>query len=404
MRKKTTGILVLGMALALSACGKDQLIIEQPTVPESICTLEESVSRADSNEDIESESIETEVPESESVPEETVPVETVVEKEDEIVTITVSAAGDVTLGNLYGMTYEWSFDEMYELQSPEYFFESVKPIFEADDMTIVNFEGVLTLTNDRVEKKYNMKGDPKYVHILTAGDIEAVSFANNHRMDYSQQGSDDTVAAFESVDISYAYDSVVGYYETKGITIGFISFNEVYDGTAVEQFIKDGMAELREAEVDLILACCHWGSELAHYPEEYQTTLAHMCIDLGADLVIGHHPHVLQGVDIYNGKYIVYSLGNFCFGGNKNPKDKDSMIFQQTFTFINGEKQQDDNIKVIPVHISSMKNRNDYQPTPVEGEEAVKVIDRVNKYSEGFGLKFDYDGYLIKADAEEMEQ
>lgn len=387
MRKKIGGAVLLSILLGTSACGKESFPPESETEPEIVLVTEESVMP-------EEESTETEPVAESETPEETVPPETVEEKEDEIVTITVSAAGDVTLGNLYGMTYEWSFDEMYELESPEYFFENVKPIFEADDMTIVNFEGVLTLTDERVEKKYNMKGNPEYVQILTAGDIEAVSFANNHRMDYSQQGSDDTVAAFESAGIAYAYDSIVGYYETKGITIGFLSFNEVYDGTGVEQFIKDGMAELKEAEVDLILACCHWGSELANYPEEYQTTLARMCIDLGADLVIGHHPHVLQGVDVYNGKYIVYSLGNFCFGGNKNPKDKDSMIFQQTFTFVNGEKQEDDNIKIIPVHISSVQNRNDYRPTPVTGDEATGIIDRINMFSEAFGVKFDYDGYL----------
>lgn len=385
MQKKICGLLILAMMLLVGSCGKESEKGEKLPETEITSVEQESVSQSETDTEPESETVEE-------------------EKEDEIVTVTISAAGDVTLGNLYGMTYEWSFDEMYELQSPEYFFESVKPIFEADDMTIVNFEGVLTLTDERVEKKYNMKGDPEYVHILTAGDIEAVSFANNHRLDYSQQGSDDTVAAFESEGIAYAYDSVVGYYETKGITIGFISFNEVYDGTAVEQFIKDGIAALKKAEVDLILACCHWGSELANYPEEYQTTLAHMCIDLGADLVIGHHPHVLQGVDVYNGKYIVYSLGNFCFGGNKNPKDKDSMIFQQTFTFVNGEKQEDDNIRVIPVHISSVKNRNDYQPTPVEGEEAVKVIDRINEFSAGFGLKFDYDGYLINEEQEDIQK
>ncbi|MBQ7954660.1 MAG: CapA family protein [Lachnospiraceae bacterium] len=317
-------------------------------------------------------------------------------KEDEIVTITISAAGDVTLGTLHNHGYELSLTEVYDNHTPAYFFENVKPIFEADDMTLVNYEGVLTLSDERVEKKYNMKGDPEYVHILTEGDIEAVSFANNHRMDYGQQGSDDTVAAFESVGITYAYDTIVGYYETKGITIGYISFNEVYDGEAVEEFIRSGMEELKAAEVDLIIACGHWGKELHHYPQEYQTQLAHMCIDLGADLVVGHHPHVLQGVDIYNGKYIVYSLGNFCFGGNKNPKDKDSMIFQQTFTFVNGEHVQDDNIKIIPVRISSVSHINDYKPTPAQGDEAKNIIDRVNEYSAGFGLQFDYEGNILK--------
>ncbi len=393
MKKKLYGWIFFAMIAVLGACGKEKL----PGVTESESgmtheTLPETQESTVPEETVPDGTVSEETVSSEMVPE---------EKEDEIVTVTISAAGDVTLGNLYGMTYEWSFDEMYALQSPEYFFENVKPIFEADDMTIVNFEGVLTLTDERVEKKYNMKGDPEYVHILTAGDIETVSLANNHRLDYGQQGFEDTLEALESEKIAYAYDSVVGYYETKGITVGFLSFNEVYDGTAVEQFIKDGMAQLKEAEVDLILACCHWGKELKNYPQEYQTTLAEMCIDLGADLVIGHHPHVLQGVSVYNGKYIIYSLGNFCFGGNKNPKDKDTMIVQQTFTFVNGEKQEDDNIKIIPARISSVNNRNDYRPTPAQGDEALRIIEKVNEFSKDFGVQFDGNGYLIKEDSAE---
>lgn len=396
-KKKTLPFLLIAMCMILCSCGK-----EGKDISPSVETQGEVETETVAEPETESEVVSVPETESEEVTkkEETVseeiaePESSEVYIEPEVVTVTISAAGDVTLGDLYGSTYEWSLGEMYDLTSPAYFFESVKPVFEADDMTIVNFEGVLTLTDERVEKKYNMKGKPEYIHILTEGDIEAVSFANNHRLDYGQQGCDDTIEAFESEGIAYAYDSVVGYYEVKGITIGFISFNEVYDGKKVETFITEGIETLKAAEVDLILACCHWGSELHNYPEDYQKELARMCVDLGADLVIGHHPHVIQGIDVYNGTYIVYSLGNFCFGGNKNPKDKDSMIFQQTFTFVDGVKQEDDDIRVIPVHISSRQNRNDYQPTLVTGSEAEKIIDRVNEYSADFGLQFDYEGKL----------
>lgn len=324
-------------------------------------------------------------------------LETVIEaaEQDDIVTITISATGDVTLGNAHTQEYSASFRQMYDSQKDKgYFFQNVKDIFEADDMTIVNFEGVLTFSETRQEKDYNMKGDPEYVEILTKGSVEVVSFGNNHRLDYLSEGSNDTIKAFDEAGIVYAYDKNVGIFETKGIKIGIISVNEVSQGTVVEKYIEEGIEKLKEQEADIILACCHWGIEGDNYPEEYQTTLGRKCIDLGADLVIGHHPHVLQGIEEYNKKYIIYSLGNFCFGGNRNPVDKDTLIFQQSFTFINGEKQEKSNIKIIPCSLSSVKNRNNFQPTPAKEEEAERIIDRINLYSKEYGVSFDYQGML----------
>ena len=315
--------------------------------------------------------------------------------EPEIVEFTVSAAGDVTLGNAQVQGYEGTFREMYDKKrDPGYFLKNVKTIFEADDMTIVNFEGTLTFSDNRVEKKFNMKGDPEYVSILTAGSVETVSLGNNHHMDYGQKGHDDTVAALEEAGISYAFDSQVGYYEAKGVKVGFVSVNEIYDGKRVETYLKDGITQLREEGMDLVIACCHWGIETHHDTTAYQQELGRKCIDWGADLVLGHHPHVLQGIECYNGKYIVYSLGNFCFGGNTNPGNKDSMIFQQTFTFVNGKKREDDNIRIIPCSVSSVKSRNDYQPTLAKRAEAERIITLINQYSREFKVAFDIDGRL----------
>ena len=314
-----------------------------------------------------------------------------------VVTFTLSAAGDVTLGNMHMQGYDGTFNEMYDIQDdPAYFFENVRDIFEEDDMTLVNFEGVLTTSNEKVEKAYNMKGDPEYVKILKEGSVEAVSLGNNHRLDYGKQGEADTLAALEGEGIPYAYDNVVGYYETEDLTIGFVSVNEHYDGEAVEVFLEDGIKRLKDEQVNLIIACCHWGEELSNTPNDYQKELGRKCINWGADVVIGHHPHVLQGIEEYRGKYIVYSLGNFCFGGNRNPKDKDAMIFQQTFTFADGVKQEDQQIQVIPCSISSVKERNDYRPTPAYGKDAERIMDRINTYCEPFGIQFDEDGFLVE--------
>ena len=331
-------------------------------------------------------------PESE---EETIP-------EPEVVTITVSLAGDVTMGNYVGQIYTNSFNEMYAaVDSDEYFLENVFGLFGQDDMTLVNLEGVLTHSDAAASgRTYNIKGDPEYAHILTSGGVEAVSMANNHRLDFGEGGTLDTVAALEEEGIVYAYDKNIGIYETKGIHIGYVSVNALNKSKEIETMMQNGIQMLKEEQVDLIFACCHWGIEKDNYPTDYQQAFGRKCIDWGADLVIGHHPHVLQGIEEYNGKYIIYSLGNFCFGANRNPSDKDTMIVQQSFTFVDGEKQDDTVLRVIPCSISSTRNRNDYKPTPAEGEEVQRIMGRINTYSKGFGLQFDEEGYVVTPEAE----
>lgn len=314
------------------------------------------------------------------------------------ISITISATGDVTMGNYVGQDYAWSFRETYDTtEDKAYFLENVYDIFSQDDMTIVNLEGVLTYSDNlNPGRTYNIKGDPEYVDILTLGSVEAVSMANNHKNDFGEGGIKDTLKALEPTGIVYAYDTNVGIYEVKGIRIGFVSVNEVSWGQGVEQLMKDGIAKLQEEGVDLILACCHWGIEREFYPTDYQQQFGRKCIDWGADMVIGHHPHVLQGVEEYQGKYIIYSLGNFCFGANRNPVDKDTMIAQQTFYFENGQRLKDTEFRIIPCSISSVSTRNDYKPTPAEADEALRIIERVNEYSSVFGVEFAENGYIIK--------
>ncbi len=324
------------------------------------------------------------------------------EPEHQVLSVTISAAGDVTMGNYYEQGYWGTFRETYDKQQdPQYFFENVYDIFSSDSMTIVNLEGPLTLSQERREgQTYSISGDPEYTEILTAGSVEAVSMGNNHRLDYLEAGSDDTVEALKEAGIVYAYDGNYGTYVTpEGIAVGFVSVNEVGQGAGVEKYIKNGIETLRGEGCGLVLVCCHWGIEREYYPEEYQKTLGHKCIDWGADVVIGHHPHVIQGIEEYQGRYIIYSLGNFCFGANRNPEDKDCLIVQQTFTFVDGEKQEGSLLKVIPCSVSSVANRNDYKPTPAQGDEAARIIEKLNEYSRDFGLQFDSDGLITESEA-----
>ena len=390
MSKKKILLILMGTVCLLTACG-DDLSITVPAAGQSLSVSADSRAETGDTEeqqmpqDVESESDVMTAEESQI-------------SEPEKKTITITAAGDATLGNYYGQDYSWSFREMWDKQQDaSYFLENVYDNFSSDDMTIVNLEGPLTHAEERRENQtYCISGDSEYVNILTEGSVEAVTMANNHRLDYFEQGTKDTVEVLNDAGITYAYDSHLGIYETKGIRIGFIAVDEVRQGAGVEKYLQEGIALLQEEEVDLILACCHWGIERENYPEEYQQSLGKKCIDWGADLVLGHHPHVIQGIEEYKGKYIVYSLGNFCFGANRNPADKDCIAFQQTFTFLDGERQADTEARVIPCSISSVSNRNDYKPTPAKGEEARRILDRMNEYSIQFGVQMDEEGYIVK--------
>lgn len=408
--------LVIGSCL-LAACGDDVSISVPPVPGENAsggpATVEPVETKQPQQDRTESQTQEAEAPTREPAtatpepvttpepvitPEPTTIPEPAVTEAPGTVQIVISATGDVTLGNYIGQDYSNSFDYTYEQGVGDaYFFENVADIFAADDLTLVNLEGPLTNSEEpREGQTFTISGDPEYVNILLEGNVEAVSMANNHRKDYLEKGTEDTVATLTEAGIVYAYDEVVGIYEVDGIQIGMISVNEVGDGWLVEAKIQNGVEKLKEAGADLILVSCHWGVEKENYPEEYQLKLGRKCVEWGADLVIGHHPHVLQGIEEYKDKYIVYSLGNFCFGANRNPTDKDCMIFQQTFTFEEGQLQEDKDIRVIPCSISSTSKRNDYKPTPATGKEAKRIIGRINEYSADFGLEFDEDGYLIQ--------
>lgn len=322
-------------------------------------------------------------------------------QEPEVIEITISAVGDLTFGRNQKASYSGSFDEYYDDYGVDYFLQNVVDVFAADDCTIGNLEGVLTESTDiRESKEWNHKGRPEYVDILTRGSIEVVSLGNNHIMDYNEEGVKDTIDTLENAGVTYAISGVwgdkYGMYETeKGIKIGFVSVNEYYEGNAVYTFLEDGLKQLREQGADLVFALVHWGGDKTHIIENDQYTMGRWCVDQGYDLVLGCHPHVLQGIECYNGKYIVYSMGNFCYGGSKNPKEKDSMIFQQTFTFADGVLQESTtDIRAIPCRLSGKNSKNDYSPVILDGDEAAETIQNLNSYSEEFGIAFDNEGYL----------
>ena len=300
----------------------------------------------------------------------------------EPVSITVSMVGDCTLGTDVNFDQSTSFDAFYLLKNdPGYFFQNVKDIFTADDLTVANMEGTLTTSNDRQQKTFAFKGDPSYTEILTRGGVEATNLANNHSHDYGDQSYEDTIQYLEAAGITtFGYDRTA-VMDVKGIKVGLIGIYELKDGLGRQQQVIDTIQEVKDQGAQVIIVSFHWGTEKSNVPDDIQKTLAHLAIDQGADLVVGHHPHVLQGIEKYQGKNIVYSLGNFCFGGNKNPSDKDTMIFQQTFTVENGELVEDDVTNIIPCSLSSESGYNNYQPMVLEGSEKERILQKIEEFS-----------------------
>lgn len=300
----------------------------------------------------------------------------------EPVSITVSMVGDCTLGTDVNFDQSTSFDAFYQMKNdPGYFFQNVKDIFTADDLTVANMEGTLTTSNDRQQKTFAFKGNPSYTEILTQGGVEATNLANNHSHDYGDQSYEDTIQYLEAAGITtFGYDRTA-VMDVKGIKVGLIGIYELKDGLGRQQQVIDTIQEVKDQGAQVIIVSFHWGTEKSNIPDDIQKTLAHLAIDQGADLVVGHHPHVLQGIEKYQGKNIVYSLGNFCFGGNKNPSDKDTMIFQQTFTVENGELVEDDVTNIIPCSLSSESGYNNYQPMVLEGSEKERVLQKIEEFS-----------------------
>lgn len=306
--------------------------------------------------------------------------EAIMESETEypIKWVTISCAGDCTLGtdeSFFGQT----FPKEVEQNSKDYsvFFKNVLPVFEKDDLTMVNLEGTLTTNGIRQDKMYAFRGNPEYVNVLTNGGVDAVTLANNHSYDYGDTGLFDTQKKLDEAGILWVKNNKTAIKEINGVKVGLIGLSEL-DGSA-SSLLSKTIENVKNEGAQVVVVQFHWGIEKDALPTETQKEIAHTAVDLGADLVIGHHPHVLQGIEKYKGKMIVYSLGNFCFGGNQNPEDMDSMIFQQTFLIEKDKLLPSDLWQVYPCTISSVPDRNNYQPTLVFGEKAEPIRQKIQE-------------------------
>ena len=315
-------------------------------------------------------------------PSEVIPDEKPVATERPIRTLTVTATGDCTFATDVNASRELGFVAYAERYGTDWFFQNVRDIFDEDDLTIVNFEGTLSDRGEREIKQFAFRGDPEYVNALTG--VEAVNLANNHSMDYGEISLDDTKKYLDEKGIVYCRGKAdVAVEEINGIKVGLVGINYLNDVMRTE--LVDAIDKAKDKGAELIILSIHWGVEKATAPNQDQIDAAYTAIDNGVDLVIGTHPHVLQGFEKYKGKYICYSLGNFSFGGNNAPSDMDTAIFRKTFTIQGDKLLDDDAIEIIPCRISSADGYNNYQPTPATGQQRQRIIDRLTSYTENLG-------------------
>jgi poly-gamma-glutamate synthesis protein (capsule biosynthesis protein) len=305
--------------------------------------------------------------------------------------VVISAAGDVTLGYRFNDVFGYVERKEGKDSAFVYPFSQVKRYFE-NSISIVNLEGPLTDSNDKMPKKFNFKGSTEYAKCLSRASIEIVNLANNHSFDYGKKGLEQTLAALEKEKVLYcgagrnleeARQSRI--IEEQGVKVAFLGYADVGNGfraskeagvaPCVEDYIVQDIKKAR-LEADIVVVSFHFGEERMKYPTGRQKQMARKAIDSGANIVIGHHPHVLQGIERYHHGIIFYSLGNFCFGGNQDPRDKDSMIAQVIVS-----KDSIESFYVVPVKISS---QNLFQPYVVEGEEKSRIYSKIKDRSRAF--------------------
>lgn len=297
--------------------------------------------------------------------------------------------GDCTLGSAPS---KWSADSGFIQtigENYDYPFENLRSYFESDDFTIINFEGVLTESGSAASKLFTFRGPLAYTQIMTGSSVEAVTLANNHTMDYGSEGYNNTLMALENAGLTYVEENKTSLHTTEsGLTIGLYADSFDLSNSAIQQNI----AALKEAGAEVIICAFHWGKEGSYRPSAAVKGFAHTAIDAGANIVWGHHPHVLQPIEEYNGGIIYYSLGNCSFGGSSFPKDFDSAIVQQEVI-----RELDGTIRLggltrIPICVSSTREYNDYKPTPEaeDSEYYSRILTKLDGTFTGPDLNVNY--------------
>ncbi|MDN4077185.1 CapA family protein [Paenibacillus polymyxa] len=293
----------------------------------------------------------------------------------------------VTLHFIGDVQFSGKVEQRLEQNGFDFPYQYLGSLFHKDDLTIANLETPVTTNGvGALNKTYVYKSSPKALTAMAAAGIDAVNLANNHILDQGTSGLLDTLNYLDEKGIAHAGAGrnakeayAPHYFERNGIKIALLGATRVmpeanwnagaqqpgvagaYDSTAIVRSIREA-----RNQADLVIVVAHWGKERATALEPHQTELSHAFIDAGADLVVGGHPHVLQGMEQYKGKWIAYSTGNFIFSKSTVPATWDTAIFQATCT-----RNGDCKMKLTPYRADLG------QPIPLKDAEASKILQKV---------------------------
>jgi poly-gamma-glutamate synthesis protein (capsule biosynthesis protein) len=311
--------------------------------------------------------------------------------------ITMTAIGDSCFGTYPEARPHTVFDRVYEKHGSDinYVFKNCLSWFKTDDYTVMNNESAVTSETKHEIKPWALKSKPEHVKILPVSGIEAVNLANNHTKDYLEVGFKDTMKAFDSVKVDY-FDDQIPLIKTIGnIEFVFLGY-DCRSRLQNEAFLQRILSDVRKYKTPdrFVIVNMHWGHEYRKAPAEYQVQFGHAILDAGADMIWGAHPHILEGVELYKGKYILYSMGDFAFGGDPDLESRLTCMFRMTFA----KEQNKPVVKrlwVVPCYENSDGNlkENNYQPLPLFGKEADNVVGSLKdlgKLVKGGVLEFEY--------------
>ena len=247
---------------------------------------------------------------------------------------------------------------------------------ENDDLTVLNFEGTLTTASrnrTKLNNEFLFRADPAYAKILPDNGVECVSLENNHVLDMGEEGLAETKKSLTDAGVRYYTESEPLVFTLRGVKMGMLAYQtfDQYDRLFTQ--VPLDVQALKEQGCEIVVVSFHWGAEKDYAPNANQQKMAHLTIDAGADLIIGHHSHRINPIELYNGKYICYSLGNFCFAGNSRPDDMSTFVFQIKMRVKDGVAANEGFI-IIPARISSNAKYNDFIPTPYDKQENIESV------------------------------
>ncbi len=306
------------------------------------------------------------------------------------VTLTITCTGDFTIGGDSRKRTNIFEDELRARGGDINFtMRNMRDILLADDMTLVNFEGTFTesryIPPNKKENQFLFSAPPSYVSMLADNGIEAVSLENNHIMDHGEDVYEETKQTLSDAGIVYSSSTELGVFEVKGVQIAMLSYLCIDRYESLWDKVPEDIRQAK-SKYPVVIVSFHWGREKDYSPTNNQIRMGRLAADSGADLVIGHHSHRMNPIEYYNGVYICYSLGNFCFSGNSKPSDMNSYLFQIQFYVLDNVLSVK-GFRIIPIRISSRTDRNDFAPTLVDKDTTIDAI--LNTLKEN-GRKLEY--------------